>query len=134
MLQVQLGYAAGSRGNGVGYMRLTSRSGERLVRVAFHARRRAGLEGRDVSYAALTAAARLLHQRGIEAARFCLPDRQVVEDQRYHREVPAALALPYVHLGCALNRFKRYDLCVAEDADLTQRARAEVALSQSSAA
>ena len=46
MLQAHIGYAADAVGNGIAYARLTSRTGERLVRVAFRVQRfSAELEG-----------------------------------------------------------------------------------------
>lgn len=132
MVQVQLGYAADRVGNGVAYARLSSRTGERLVRAAF---RVPVLRAQDdtvvarlVSYAALTAIAALLSERGIDRASFLVPDRTLVSDRNEHRDVPPPIVLPYVRLGCALNRFKTYTLDVGDDPDLAQRARAEVAL------
>jgi hypothetical protein len=100
-----------------------------LVRVPFRAQRFAGLDAREVGYAALTAIADMLHERGMSSATFHLSDAQLVEDVSQHRDVPLALVLPYVRLGCALNRFDSLKLETSSSAeDLTQRARAEVAL------
>ena len=128
MVQAQLGYAADAHGDGVAYARLTTRAGERLVRVAFRVQRFPGLEGREVGYAALTAIARMLRERGIERASFALGDATLVADFNERRGVPPPLVLPYVHLGCALNRFKAFELHAGGDADLAARARAELAL------
>jgi hypothetical protein len=38
------------------------------------------------------------------------------------------LTLPYVRLGCSLNRFHEHEVIVDPDEDLAGRARAEVAL------
>jgi hypothetical protein len=127
MVQAQIGYAADQRGNGIAYARLTSRTGERLVRVAFRVQRLPGLDEREVGYAAVAALASMLGERGIEQVCFHVPDEQLVADISNHRDVPPPIVLPYVRLGCALNRMKEYALCFGSDPDLSQRALAEVA-------
>lgn len=133
MVQVQLGYAADEVGNGVAYARLSSRTGERLVRAAFRVPLRqaqdGSVAGRLVSYAAVTAIAAMLSERGVERATFLVPDAHLVADRNDHRDVPPPIVLPYVRLGCVLNRFKTFALEFGEDPDLGARARAEVALS-----
>jgi hypothetical protein len=129
MLQAHLGYAADSLGNGIAYARLTSRTGERLVRVAFRVQRFSGLDAREVGYGAVAAIATLLGERGIESVEFYIPDEQLVADVSEHRAVPPPIVLPYVRLGCALNRMKDYALCLGSDPDLSQRALAEVTFS-----
>ncbi len=128
MLRAQLGYAADRLGNGVAYARLTTRAGERLVRVAFRVQRFEGLGGREIAYGALTAVAGLLRSRGVDRVAFALSDADLVADCNDHRDVAAALVLPYVRLGCVLNRFAAYELHVSGDADLEARARAELVL------
>jgi len=128
MVQVQLGYAADREGNGIAYARLTTRAGARLVRVAFRVQRFEGLEGREIGYAALTAVAALLRERGLESVAFALADGELVTDCSAHRDVPPPLVLPYVRLRCALNRFKEYALHHGADPDLEGRARAELVL------
>lgn len=125
---VQLGFAAAPSGDGIVYARLRSSAGERLVRAAFRVRRFAGLGDREVAYAAMESVAGLLCERNIEDVAFSLPDAALVEDLANHREVPAALVLPYVRLRCKLNRFRKYALEPCQEFDLTQRARAEVAM------
>ena len=128
-IDAHLGYAANRHGRGIAYARLTSSTSERLVRVPFRAQRFAGLDAREVGYAALTAVAELLHERGISVASFNVIDRQLIDDVTQRRDVPLPLVLPYVRLGCALNRFSSYTLGMSMNAeDLTQRARSEVAL------
>ncbi len=133
-IDAHLGYAADRHGRGVAYARLVRRqaedgAGERLLRVPFRAQRFAGLDGREVGYAALAAVADLLHDRGVTVASFNLIDGQLIADVNEHRDVPLPLVIPYVRLGCALNRFASYSLQASSDAeDLAQRARAEVAL------
>jgi hypothetical protein len=128
MVQAQIGYAADRRGSGVAYARLTSRTGERLVRVAFRVQRLAGLGDREVPYSAVAAIADVLRDRGLDRVCFSVPDADLVTDVNEHRDVPVPIELPYVRLGCALNRFKEFSLCVGADPDLSQRALSEVAL------
>ena len=130
MVQVQLGYAADRHGIGVVYARLTSSVGERLVRAAFRAQRYSGLDDREVSYAALTAIATLLREHKIDRVAFLVPDAALVADRERHRDLPPPLVLPYVRLGCALNRLKKFTLAFHADPDLSQRARSEVALNE----
>ena len=128
MVQVQLGYAADDRGSGIAYARLTTPAGARLVRVAFRLQRFEGLSGREIGYAALTAVATMLYERGLERAAFRLSDADLIADCTAHRNVPPPLVLPYVRLRCALNRFAEYALHAGEDQDLEARARAELLL------
>src|SRR5271166_1135937 len=128
MVQAQIGYAADELGRGIAYTRLTSRTGERLVRVAFRVQRFTGLDGREVGYAAVCAVATLLHDHGLDKVRFLIPDNQLITDITERRDVPPPMVLPYVRLGCALNRLKEYALCPGSDPDLSQRALAEVTL------
>ena len=126
---VQLGYAAAPSGDGIVYARLRSSAGERLVRAAFRVKRFAGLDGREIGYAAVDAIAEYLWDRKIEDVAFALPERALVEDVAEHRDVPVPLVLPYVRLRCRLNRFRSFSIGMdSPDSDLAQRARAEVAL------
>ncbi len=126
---VQLGYAAAPSGDGIVYARLRSSAGERLVRAAFRVQRFAGLDDREIGYAALTAIATLLCERGIDRINVGLADGTLFDDLRSHRDLPPPLVLPYVRLRCTLNRFANVSVGAAEeDLDLAQRARAEVAL------
>lgn len=125
VIDAHLGYAADRNGRGVAYIRLASR----VARVPFRVKRFAGLDAREVGYAALTAAADLLHERRFAAVAFHVGDDQLIDDITQHRDVPLPLVLPYVRLRCSLNRFGSFVLDRSSDAeDLTQRARAEVAL------
>ena len=128
MVVVQIGFAADPHGTGVAYARLVSPTGERLVRAPFRVRRFAGLGDREIGYAAVTAVASLLADRGIADAEIHISDADLVADRSERRPLPPPLVLPYVRLGCALNRFKRYAVHHGEDPDLTGRAAAEVAL------
>jgi hypothetical protein len=83
---------------------------------------------RAIAYAALVTVARALRKRGVTSARFVMPDRRFVEDVTTRRDLPEALALPYVRLRCALNAFHDVEIGVGATDELMQRAGAEVAL------
>jgi hypothetical protein len=130
MIEATLGFAADADGAGVAYVALrgASRSNPALLRVPFRVKRYPALLDREVGYAALSAAAMRLRERGIHRVRFALSDVGLVADVVERRPLPPALTLPYVRLGCALNQFAEYHLVAAPDDDLLGRARAEVAL------
>ncbi|MDE2481966.1 MAG: hypothetical protein KGN02_07230 [bacterium] len=98
------------------------------MRAAFRITRFPGLDGREVAYGALTAVATMLAERGVERVTFVLPDESLLADRREHRPLPPPIELPYVRLGCALNRLKDAVLAPGEDRDLMQRAVTEVEL------
>jgi hypothetical protein len=125
-LEAALGYAADDRGRGVAYARLRHPGGEHLLRIGF--RLRFGYVAREVAYAALTAVALVLRRRRVSNVRFVLEDDRLVDDVLAHGELSTAMVLPYVRLKCALNQFETVSLSVARDLDVTQRARAEIAL------
>lgn len=125
-LEATLGYAAGDRGRGIAYARLREARGEHLLRVSFRVRPQ--FVAREVAYAALIAVAQTLHRRGVVKARFVLEDERLVAEVTEHGELSAAMVLPYVRLKCALNQFDAVSLAAAQTLDLTQRARAEIAL------
>ncbi|MGZ3497132.1 MAG: hypothetical protein ACXWNK_13420 [Vulcanimicrobiaceae bacterium] len=128
-VQTAVGFAADGDGSGVAYARLTSGNGHRLVRVPFAVKRYPALFEREIGYAALTAVATYLLQRGVKTVDFAVDDANLAADLRERRDIPQALSLAYVRLGCALNQFFEYRLIDAEDGDdLTARARAEVAM------
>jgi hypothetical protein len=91
--------------------------------VGFRCRVQPALLGRDVAYAALTAVADELQARGIERVILTLDDDRLPAELAERRSLPSALVVPYVKLGCALNRFR--DAKVESSHDLTARARAE---------
>lgn len=130
LVDVLPGFAADAQGNGVAYVRLMLGGAPRVLRVPFTVKRYPALHEREVGYAALTAVAAVLRRRGIERARFTIDDAHLAADLCEHREVPAALALGYVRLRCALNQFKEYDIAAiaAGESDLTARARSEAAM------
>ena len=126
-VQVAVGSAADPRGNGVAYARVAGGSTRHLLRVAFSAQRGTPAE-RGAGYAALTAVARALRERGVGRVRFLLDDPALLADLAGRGSVPDALVLAYVRLRCALNQFSDVGFEAIAAGDLAQRARAEVAL------
>lgn len=132
VLTITVGFAVGQRGDGVAYASVSEADGREgsLVRVGFRCRPLPALRGRDVAYAALDAIATTILRRS-SAVVFRIDDAAIVADRTEHRPVPAALTIPYVRLGCTLNRFRAATLVAAADRatrDLTARARAEASL------
>ena len=133
VLTVTVGFALGERGDGVAYASLAEADGSDglLVRVGFRCRPLPALHGRDVVYAALDAVATVILRRPADVVVFRIDDEAIVADRIERRSVPAALAIPYVRLGCTLNRFRATTLVAAADRrtrDLTARAQAEATL------
>ena len=133
VVRATLGFAAGEgAGAGVAYALLGApESGGAVVRVAFRCRPLAALRGRDVAYAALRAVAEEVRARGVQRVVFALDDERLARDLHERLPVPGPLAMPYVSLRCALNRFAEATVVAAGEAaarDLTARARAEVSL------
>ena len=126
-IQVAVGCAADPRGSGIAYARIAGRAGQHLLRVPFLAERSAPAE-RGAGYAALTAVARALRERGVGRVRFLLDDPSLLADLAGRGSLPDALVLSYVRLRCALNQFSDVGFAAIASGDLTQRARAEVAL------
>jgi len=132
-IEAHIGFSADGRGEGVAYVRLSGGSadgGALLLRVPFVTKRYPALLDREIGYAALTAVARRLREREIDRVNLLVDDERLVEDLRNRRDVPQALGLAYVRLGCVLNQFRTYEVgCApAGSSDLTARARAEVAM------
>lgn len=130
IIDATLGFAADEAGFGIAYVSLASGSNRKALRVPFTVRRYPALLEREVGYAALTAVADKVAALGCKRVKFHIPDDRVVADLQERRDVPAPLAIEYVRLGCALNRFNEYVLDAGGDdgEDLTARARAEVTL------
>lgn len=130
MVEATVAFAADSRGVGVAYTSVRrGGQGAVLLRVPFRVERYPALREREVSYAALTAVSKVLRQRGVRRVRLGVSDPELVADVTQRRSVPPPLMLPYVRLGCTLNRFDEHHLVVAsDDEDLHARARAEATL------
>jgi len=126
----EIGYAANPRGLGVAYVRTESQGQNAVLRVPFRVQSGLGLFDRQVGYAALAAVVKKLEDKGMGRVVIRLDDDSLIEDVQGHREVPAALSLSYIRLGCALNALAEYRLETGADnaQDLTARARAEVHL------
>ena len=130
LVNARVGYAADAKGNGVAYVRVGPEGADHVLRVRFAVQRFPALLDREIGYAALPAVAAALRERGVSRARFFLDDAALVDDLVNHRDVPAALTLAYVRLGCALNQFQEYEIANADSrvSDLTARARSEAAM------
>jgi hypothetical protein len=132
VVRATIGFAAGESGEAVAYVSLGRGLGlEQTLRLPFRCRVLPSLSGRDVAYAAALAVAGELLQRGIKRVTLALDQEELVEDIRQHRTVPAALAVSYVLLGCALNRFREASLECSPSStcrDLAARARADISL------
>ncbi|HEY6325478.1 MAG TPA: hypothetical protein VIW73_03040 [Candidatus Cybelea sp.] len=126
-MKAAIGYAVGPRGLGLAYARLTGSGTRKLLRSTFRTAPRPGSD-RAGGYAAVTAVARALRDRGFDNLSFILNDAELVEEIAQRREPSATLALPYVRLRCVLNSLAGFSVIAGATDDLTQRARAEVAL------
>jgi hypothetical protein len=130
LANVAVGFAADPQGNGVAYVRVGEGSAPRVLRVPFSVKRFPALLDREVGYGALVAVGAALRRRGIERVRLVIDDQRLAGDLREHRDVPGALTLAYVRVGCALNQFSEYEIAASPqgESDLTARARSEVAM------
>ncbi|MDQ6929411.1 MAG: hypothetical protein M3126_01925 [Candidatus Eremiobacteraeota bacterium] len=130
IVEATVGFAADEHGRGIAYAALAAGSKARSLRIPFTVRRYPALLEREVGYAAMTAVAERVAEMGCHRVKFHVADERLVDDIAGRRDVPMPLAIEYVRLGCALNRFAEYQL--APDGgpadDLTARARAEVTL------
>ncbi|MBV8283212.1 MAG: hypothetical protein JO175_01120 [Candidatus Eremiobacteraeota bacterium] len=125
-VHAEVGFAAAPGGRGVAYARLRRAASEYLLRVGF--RLNAGFSDREVGYAAVTEIARALQRRGVRHAALAVGDAALLSELACTSDVPDTIVLPYVRLKCALNGFERVELLPNLSPELTQRARAEVAL------
>lgn len=125
-VQAEIGYAVGPRGLGLAYASLTGCGTRKLLRLTFRASQ--AQTARAGGYAAVAAIARALRDRGFDNLRFVLNDVELVDEIAKRREPSETLALPYVRLRCVLNTLAGFTVAAGATDDLTQRARAEVAL------
>ncbi len=93
-MEVTVGFACGKNGSGIAYARARGRDGEEALRVPFTCSPRPALQGRDVAYAALDATAATLLGRGVQQAKFVVPDRELVADLDGRRSGPRAAGDP----------------------------------------
>ncbi len=124
-VEAVIGYAVGPRGLGLAYARLTGSGSAKLLRSTF---RSLPASDRAGGYAAVTAIVRALRDRGFDNLRLVLNDAELVEEIAKRREPSQVLALPFVRLRCVLNTLSGFSVAAGATDDLTQRARAEVAL------
>lgn len=122
-----VGYAADGRGHGVAYARATGARTRQLLRVGFRSAARPSSD-RAIAYGALTVIAQAFVKRGVREVRFVLGDAQFADEIATGRGVGETLAIPYVRLRCVLNSLAKFSVQAGVTDDLTQRARAEVAL------
>jgi hypothetical protein len=127
-VEVAIGYAGSPAGIGVAYAGIGAGGRRDVLRLPFRITGISPPVERAVAYAALVTVARALAKRGVRRARFVLPDAQLAQEMTTRCEVPAALVLPYVKLRCALNALDSFEIQNGPTDELTQRARAEVAL------
>ncbi len=127
-VEALVGYAANPQGLGVAYARLAGTRGLKLVRLVFRAGKTAAAGERAIAYAALTAVVQALARRGFREVRFVVGDAEFAEEITSGRGVDQRLAIPYVRLRCLLNSLAKFSVRAGSVEDLTQRARAEVAL------
>ena len=125
MVVATIGYAAGDRGSGLAYARLMGNGATRLIRRVF--RTADPGDDRAVAYGAITAVADAMAKRRIRGARFVIGNAAVAAELANRGDVPDPLALTYVRLRCALNALGA-SVALGTTDELTQRARAEIAL------
>ena len=126
-VQAAIGYAVGQRGEVLAYARLTGLGVRQLLRFTLRVAA-SPLRERASAYAALTAVARAVRERGFASARFIMNDPQFVDEVTRGSALADTLVLPYVRLRCVLNALSSFSIRRGATDDLTQRARAEVAL------
>jgi hypothetical protein len=124
MVRATIGFSAGPGGRGAAYIALSGP--EHLLRVPFEVVRRPALGGREVGYAAVTAAVKALLVRNCAPVALTIDDPELVADLTEHREVPKPLVMEYVRLRCALNQFARCAIAGTGGAELSARASKEV--------
>lgn len=129
-VRASIGFAADQRGAGVAYVRIAGAGAGHLLRVGFSATRYPGLDGREVSYAALAAVVTTLRRNGIRSVQLEFDEAALRRDIEERRDVPAPLTVPYVRLRCALNALGQYRLAqpAAGDNDLAVRAQREITM------
>ena len=128
---VAIGYAADGRGHGIAYARVSTSTGDHVLRLTFRVsidRSHGETVERQIGYAAIAVVASEVRRRGVRRVTFAVPDAALLTEMRGRADVPQELVLAHLRLRCALNAFERCDLRAEESADLMQRARAEAAL------
>ncbi|MDE2573545.1 MAG: hypothetical protein KGM44_13610 [bacterium] len=117
-VRVVYAYAAkGGRGRLLARLSQGALELERLE-VPFSFRSRPEGEGREASYAAVTALARRLGAMGLRRVELLGPDAKLAEDVVTRRRLPDGLNVPYITLGCVMNRFLEGRIGLADPAAL----------------
>ena len=127
---VAVGYAADRTGRGIAYAAIATGTGRAVTKIPFGALPLPALEGRELGYAAIAAVGAHLRSAGFTRVRLRLADEVVVDALNGHRDVPPALAMPYVKTRCVLHGFALARVERAEPIethDLQARAHAEIA-------
>lgn len=125
MLVVEVGYAGGERRDGLAYARIAGAGVTRLIRRSFRVPEPG--DDRAAAYGALTAIAAELTKGRRRGICFVISDALLAAQINNRSEVPEPLAIAYVRLRCALNAIGA-GITVGPTDELTQRARAEIAL------
>jgi hypothetical protein len=134
---VAVGYAADPTGRGIAYAAIATGTGRSVVKVPFGVHPLPALEGREQSYAALTAVATSLRSSGFTRVRIRLTDGRTVDDLCARTAVAPALAMAYVKARCILHGFAVARVERAEPVEtheLETRARADIAQRPAAAA
>jgi hypothetical protein len=127
-VEALVGFAGDGHGNGLAYARVTGPRSSGLVRTRFRVSQSSPVTDRAISYAALTSILQVLRKRGVREVRLVVGDQLFADEVSTGRGVGETVALPYVRLRCVLNSLAGFSVRVGPTDDLTQRARAEVAL------
>jgi hypothetical protein len=120
--RVIVGFAADNIGRGIAYAQMADAN--QLLRTTFVLRRNAS--ERAGAYAALGSVLRALIERGYDQLEISIDDPALHEELQRLKDVPRALNLAYIQLGCLLNRLRAVTFGSPSGAELTRRARSEV--------
>lgn len=120
--RVIVGFAAGSDGRGIAYAQIAG--GNQLLRATYAVRRNA--PQRAGAYAALASILGALIERGYDRLEISIDDPVLHDEMQRRTDVPRALNLAYIQLGCLLNRLRAVTFGSPSGAELTRRAQSEV--------
>ena len=125
MVVATVGYAAGEGNAGLVYARIMGDGAARVIRRPF--RIPEPRDDRAEAYGAVTAVAQALAKRRVRGVRFIIGNATLAAEIMNRSGIPDPMALAYVRLRCALNALDAGVTAGTTD-ELTQRARAEIAL------
>ncbi len=126
-VQATIGYAVGRQGRALAYARLVGDGVRQVLRLDLRVPPQAPAEPAGAS-AAVAAVARAARELGFRCVRFVLAEPRLVEETTSGAPVAEALVAPSLDLRCVLNSLSSFSFARGATDDLTQRARAEVAL------